>query len=45
MAIDPGQLDHRTGQVSRLLQYLPAIIQETPGEPANSPAPLPLGRF
>src|SRR5215467_2848531 len=45
MAIDPGQLHHRTGQVSRLLQYLPAIFQETPGVPANPPAPLPIGRF
>jgi phage tail-like protein len=45
MAIDPEKLDPRTGQVSRLLQYLPAIFQEAPGDPAHPPAPLPLGRF
>lgn len=45
MTIDPAQLDPRIGQVSRLLQYLPAIFQEAPRDPTIPPAPLPLGRF
>jgi hypothetical protein len=45
MAIDPAQLDQRNGQVSRLLQYLPAIFQEAPNDKANPRTPLPLGRF
>jgi phage tail-like protein len=40
--MDPAQLDPRLGQLSRLLQYLPAIFQEPPGDPAK---PLPLGRL
>jgi len=42
MAIDPSQLDPRVGQMSRLLQYLPAIFQEAP---ASSTSPPPIGRF
>lgn len=41
MTIDPGKLDPRTGQLSSLLGYLPAIFQELP----DGSAPLPIGRF
>jgi len=44
MAMDPSQLDPRIGQVSRLLQYLPAIFQEA--QPNSTiPPPPPIGRF
>jgi len=42
MAIDPAKLDPRGGQLSRLLDYLPAVFQEPPGDAS---APLPVGRF
>jgi phage tail-like protein len=45
MAIDPEKLDPRTGQVSHLLGYLPAIFQEMPAPTTDPPPPLPLGRF
>src|SRR3954447_5652029 len=45
MSLDPTQIDPRTGQVSRLLQYLPAIFQEVPPALDDPLAPLPLGRF
>lgn len=45
MTIDPGKLDPRKGQLSRLLGYLPAIFQELPTNPADASAPLPIGRF
>ena len=45
MAINTAQLDPRIGQVSRLLQYLPAIFQEAPEDRENPRAPLPLGQF
>lgn len=44
MAIDPQKLDPRTGQLSRLLGYLPAIFQELPGD-STDPTPPPVGRF
>jgi phage tail-like protein len=45
MAIDPGKLDPRSGQVSRLLAYLPAIFQEQPGDAAGPPQPPAIGRL
>jgi phage tail-like protein len=45
MALDPQQLDPRSGQVSRLLQYLPALFQQAPDDLGNPQAPLPLGRI
>ena len=48
MTIGPQDLDPRTGQVSRLLGYLPAIFQDAPvvtTDPPPPPQPLPLGRF
>jgi hypothetical protein len=47
MTIGPEDLDARTGQVSRLLGYLPAIFQDmslAPTEIPASPQPLALGR-
>jgi phage tail-like protein len=45
MTIDPGKLDPRPGQVSRLLGYLPAIFQELPADATDPPPPLPVGRL
>jgi phage tail-like protein len=45
MAINPRQLDPRIGQVSRLLQYLPAIFQDQPNDEVNPREPVSLGRF
>lgn len=44
MAADPKDLDARSGQISRLLEYLPAIFREAPASTV-APAPLPIGRF
>jgi len=41
--MDPGKLDPRVGQASRLLSYLPAIFRDPP--PDNSGAPNPLARM
>ena len=41
MAIDSAKLDPRSGQLSHLLDYLPAIFQEPPGDASA----LPVGRF
>ena len=43
MAIDPKVMTPRTGQNSRLLNYLPAVLQEQPG--AAEGTPLFLGRL
>lgn len=42
MTIGSDELDPRSGQVSRLLGYLPAVFQELPAGTTN---PLPLARF
>jgi P2-related tail formation protein len=42
MPIDPGKLNPRPGQTTRLFAYLPAIFQEPP---TGTTGPLPLGRL